>query len=82
MGEQEMLIDPSLRIGRQKGRDKLARRKHHLLIGTGEMVTIDIDVEKPVVGADLLLSRLPYDFNSENCHEYVGLSGYRELDFG
>ncbi len=28
------------------------------------------------------LSLLLSDFNSENCHESVGLSGYRELDFG
>ena len=28
------------------------------------------------------LSLLLSDFNSDNCHESVGLSGYRELDFG
>ncbi len=30
----------------------------------------------------LRLSLLLCDFNSENCHESVGLSGYREPDFG
>ena len=58
VGEQQMQVDPGLRVGRQQRGIELARREHHLLIGAVEMVAIDVDVEELVVGADFLQLRI------------------------
>ena len=54
VGEEQMQVDPGLRVGRQQRRLELARRQHHLLIGAVQPIAVDVHVEEFVIGPDLL----------------------------
>ena len=54
MGEFQMLVDPGLRVLRQRVDVHLARREHHLRVLALDPVAIDIDVGEIVVEADFL----------------------------
>ena len=58
VGEQQMQVDPGLRVGRQQRRRQFARSQRHLPIGAVDPVAIDVDVKEPVVGADFLKLRI------------------------
>ncbi len=55
VGVDQLLVDPVAAALGQLLDVQLARRQHHLAQGAVEVVAVDVDVGKVVVGADLLL---------------------------